>query len=51
MAREEATYKERIDKANAELHKKEKKLAEEAEVQKKLFRDGCSKEFKDKAKN
>ena len=50
MARDEATYAERLEKANAGLAAKKKKTEEEADDRVKLIRHDLSKRFDEKAK-
>ena len=50
MAQDEATYAERLEKANASLAAKQKKMQEEADDRVKLIRQDLSKSFDEKAK-
>ena len=50
VAQDEATYAERLDKANAELAEKAKKTKEEADDKVKLIRSDLSKDYSDKLK-
>ena len=49
MAEGEATYRERMDKANASFAEKRKKLEEENDVKIKLVRSSLRKDFDEKA--
>ena len=49
MAKDEATYAERLEKANVGLAEKQKKMQEEADVKIKLIRQNLAKDYDEKA--
>ena len=50
MAKDEATYAERLEKANAGLAEKQKKMQEDADAKVKLIRQNLSRDYDEKAK-
>ena len=50
VAKDEATYAECLEKANASLQEKQKKMQEEADGKVKLIRQSLSKDYDEKAK-
>ena len=50
MAKYEATYAARLEKANADLAEKQKKMQEDADTKVKLIRQSLSKDYDEKAK-
>ena len=50
VAKDEGTYAERLEKANAGLAEKQKKMQEEVDDKVKLIRQGLSKDYDEKAK-
>ena len=51
MAKDEATYAERLPKANDSLAEKQKKMEEETDTKFKLIRQSLSKDYNEKAKD